>query len=99
MDLIRFALTQSRIEYAQNFDVIEISTIKFSQLIDLAIFPKNTKEFVSVLKILNKNKCVFRVVGNTSNLLFTTRINYPIVFTNKMKDEYIEQTKQLYDNL
>ena len=88
MDLIRFALTQSRIEYAQNFDVIEISTIKFSQLIDLAIFPKNTKEFVSVLKILNKNKCVFKVVGNTSNLLFTTRINYPIVFTNKMKDEY-----------
>ena len=88
MEMIKFALTQSRIEYFQNFDVIEISTIKFSQIIDLAIFPKNTKELVLVLKLLNKNKSVFRVVGNTSNLLFATKINYPIVFTSKMKDEY-----------
>lgn len=71
--MIKFALTQSRIEFSQNFDVVEISTIKFSQIIELAIFPKNTKELVIVLKILNKNKSVFRVVGNTSNLLFATK--------------------------
>ena len=73
MEMIKFALTQSRIEFSQNFDVVEISTIKFSQIIELAIFPKNTKELVIVLKILNKNKSVFRVVGNTSNLLFATK--------------------------
>ena len=88
MEMIKFALMQSRIEFSQSFDVSEISTIKFSQIIDLAIFPKNTKELILVLKILSKNKCVFRVVGNTSNLLFATKINYPIVFTSKMKDEY-----------
>ena len=88
MDLIKFALSQSRIDYAENFDVIEISTIKFSQIISLAIFPKNTKEMISVLKILHKGKTFYRVVGNTSNLLFVDKINYPVVFANKMKDEY-----------
>ena len=88
MDMIKLALKQSKIEFIQNFDVAEISTIKFSQIIDLAIFPKSVKELVSVLKILNKYKQIFKVVGNTSNLLFVQRIIFPIVFTSKMKDEY-----------
>ena len=28
------------------------------------------------------------MVGNTSNLLFVEKIRYPVVFTNRMKDEY-----------
>ena len=88
MDVIKNALMQSKIDYIENFDVIEISTIKFSQIIDLAIFPRTTKELVCVLKILNRNKVFFKVVGNTSNLLFVGKVSFPIVFTNKMKDEY-----------
>ena len=88
MDMIKLALMQSKIDFAQNFDVIEVSTIKLSQIIELAIFPRNSKELVVTLKILHKSKSLFRVVGNTSNLLFVEKIRYPIVFTNKMKDEY-----------
>ena len=88
MDMIKLALMQSKVDYVQNFDVIEISTIKFSQVIDLAIFPKNTKELILILKILHRNKSPFKVVGNTSNLLFVGKVNFPVVFTNKMKDEY-----------
>ena len=88
MDMIKLALMQSKIDYVQNFDVIEISTIKFSQIIDLAIFPKNTKELLGVLRILHRNKIAFKVVGNTSNLLFVGKVSFPVIFTNKMKDEY-----------
>ena len=88
MDIIKLALIQSKIDYVQNFDVIEISTIKFSQIIDLAIFPKNTKELLLVLRILHRQRIEFKVVGNTSNLLFVEKIRFPVVFTNKMKDEY-----------
>lgn len=88
MDTIKFALAQSKIDFVQNYDVVEVSTIKFSQVIDLAIFPKNVKELKFVLKLLYKQKYRFKVVGNTSNILFVGRVDYPVVFTNKMKDEY-----------
>ena len=88
MDMIKFALMQSKIDFIQNFDVYDISTIRISQIIDLAIFPRNVKELSLVLKLLYKQKLKFKVLGNTSNVLFAGRVNYPIIFTNKMKDEY-----------
>lgn len=86
--MIKFALLQSRIDCIENFDIAEVSTIRFNQIVKLAIFPKNVKELTLVLKVLFKQKYRFKVVGNTSNLLFVGKVNYPIVFTNKMKDEY-----------
>lgn len=88
MEKLKHALTQSKIDFVENFDVVEISTIRIGQIIALAIFPKNVKEFGSVVKFLYKQKYKYKVVGNTSNLLFVGKINYPVVFTNKMKDEY-----------
>ena len=86
--MIKFALIQSKIDFIENFDVAESSTIRFSQIIKLAIFPKTVKELTFVVKCLYKQKTNFKVVGNTSNLLFVSKVSYPIVFTNKMKDEY-----------
>ncbi len=86
--MIKLALSQSKIDYVQNFDVIEISTIKFSQIIGLAIFPKCLKDLIFVLKLFYRQKYKFKVVGNTSNLLFVGKVDYPVIFTNKMKDEY-----------
>lgn len=88
MDLLKNTLVQSKIDFIENFDVVEISTLKINQIIELAIFPKNTREFVKILKILYKQKQKYKVVGNASNLLFVEKISYPIIFTNKMKDEY-----------
>lgn len=86
--MIKFALLQSRIEFFENFDIADVSTIRFSQIIRLAVFPKNTKELTLAIKLFVKHKCKFKVVGNTSNLLFVNKIDFPVVFTNKMKDEY-----------
>ena len=88
MEMIKLALLQSKIDFILDFDVSEISTIKISQKIELAIFPKNVKELCASLKILNRLKQKFKVVGNVSNILFVERIEFPIIFTCKMKDEY-----------
>lgn len=88
MDKLKQALVQSKIDFIENFDVVEISTIRIGQIIALAIFPKNVKELEFVIKLLFKQKCKYKLVGNTSNLLFVGRVDYPVVFTCKMKDEY-----------
>lgn len=88
MDEIKFALRQSKIDYIENFDVVEISTIRIGQIIELAIFPKSVKELILAIKLMYRAKAKFKVVGNTSNLLFVSKIKTPIIFTCKMKDEY-----------
>lgn len=88
MDKLKQMLVQSKIDFVENFDVAEISTIRIGQIIRMAIFPKNVRELSFIVKFLFRQKYEYKVVGNTSNLLFTSTISFPIVFTNKMKDEY-----------
>ena len=95
MDKIKLSLSQLKIDFIEDFDIVEISTLKISQKISLAIFPKNISQLTSVLKLLYRSKCFYKVVGNTSNLLFVARVNYPVIFTNKMKDEYIINGNQV----
>ncbi len=88
MDKIKLSLAQQKVDFIENFDVIEISTLRVSQIIDLAVFPKNTRELCASVKTLCRFKQPFKVVGNASNLLFIERIRFPVIFTGKMKDEY-----------
>ena len=88
MDKIKLSLTQQKVDFIENFDVVEVSTLRISQIIDFAIFPKTIKELCFSVKLLFRLKIPYKVVGNTSNLLFVGRIRYPIIFTCKMKDEY-----------
>lgn len=88
VDMIKFALKQLKIDFTENFDVIEISTIKFSGILALAVFPKNVRELCLAVKLFYRKKIVYKVVGNTSNLLFVGKVDFPVIFTNKMKDEY-----------
>lgn len=86
--MIKLALKQLKIDYIENFDVIEVSTIKLGQVIELAVFPKNVRELCLAVKLMYRKKVKFKVVGNTSNLLFVSKITFPIIFTSKMRDEY-----------
>lgn len=88
MEKIKLVLIQSNIDFVENFDVREMSTIRIGGLVRLAIFPKSVRELTFVAKFFYKNRIKFKVVGNTSNLLFVGDVFYPIIFTNKMKDEY-----------
>lgn len=88
MDKLKNSLYQLNIDFVENFDVVDISTLKTSQIIRIAVFPKNTKQLVSTLKLLYRLKLNYKVLGNTSNILFMGFVDYPIIFTCKMKDEY-----------
>ena len=88
MDKIKKELDRLGIDFFENYDVVDISTIKINQIIRLAVFPKTIKELVWVLKLFYREKLVFKVVGNASNLLFISKIMFPVIFTCKMKDEF-----------
>ena len=88
MDKIKPSLLRQKIDFIENFDIIEVSTLRISQVIEIAIFPKTIRELCFVVKLLFRCKQPYKIVGNASNLLFVGRVRYPVIFTNKMKDEY-----------
>ncbi len=87
MNKITNYLDKQKIEYYKNFDVELLSSIKIGANCKLAIFPKNKKELTKILMFLFGEKIYYRVIGNASNILFVEEICYPLIFTNKMKDE------------
>ena len=89
MDKFKVVLRNKKIEYFENFDIADVSTIKISSKVKMAIFPKTEKEFEFVLSALWKRKLKFKVVGNISNVLFVNNFSHPVVITSKMKDEYV----------
>ncbi len=80
-------LKKNNIEHYTNFDVSTISSIKIGTKCKLVIFPRNTSEFSKLLIFLYTSKIFYRVFGNASNVLFVKELNYPIIFTMKMRDE------------
>lgn len=94
MEKIIKILGKNKIEFCENFDLSQLSSIKLGTMAKLAIFPKNQKELERILCLLFSRKMYFKVVGNLSNVLFIQNINYPIVVTSKMVDEIeIEKRK------
>lgn len=89
MDKIKNELVKNKVDFIEDFDVCEISSIRISQIIKFAIFPKTIKEFEFVLKLFYKSKKQYKVVGGASNILFVSMITFPVIFTSKMKEEYI----------
>lgn len=89
MEKIKLFLNKNTIEYYENFDVSGISTIKLGAKVKLAIFPKNEKQFVCLIKYFNQKKIYFKVLGNLSNAFVIEEISYPIIITNKMTNETV----------
>ncbi len=87
MEKILKYLDKNGIEFHENFDVSQISSIRLGASLRLAIFPKTEKQFEKLLCFLSASKTYFRVVGNLSNVLFVENINYPVIITNRMIDE------------
>ena len=88
MDRLRVVLKSKNIDFYENFDVAEISTIKISAILKLAIFPKNENDLIKILRCLWNYKVPYLVVGNISNVLFYEKISFPVIITARMKDEY-----------
>lgn len=88
MNRLKELLNNKNIDFIENFDIAEISTIKVKAILKLAVFPKCENDLIKTLKLLWQNKIPFIVVGNVSNVLFCVDAKIPVIVTAKMKDEY-----------
>lgn len=86
--IIKF-LEKNGIEFQENFDISQISSIKLGQQIGLAIFPKTIKQLEKIVTMLFSSKIYFRVLGNVSNVLVVKNLDYPVIITSKMVDEIL----------
>lgn len=87
MEKILKFLDKSKIEFFQNFDLAQISSIRIGGNADLVVFPKTTKELEDIVLFFQASKVCFKVIGNASNLLFVEDIHFPLVVLSKMVEE------------
>lgn len=90
MDKLKQFLDKNNIEYATDFDMSGVSSMKLGGVAKLVIFPKNVKQLEKTLMFMWSVKCYYKVIGNASNVLFLGVVNFPVIITTKMADE-IEQ--------
>ena len=89
MEKVKIFLQKNSIEFHEDFDLSNVSTIKIGVSAKLVIFPKTERELERIVLFLAGNKIFYRVFGNLSNVLFLGSINFPIIVTNKMNAELI----------
>ncbi len=75
------------VEVKENLPLSKYSSFKIGGECDIAIFPKNTEEFISAVNTLTDTGVRFDVVGNNSNILFDDKgYRGALIFTQKMND-------------
>lgn len=87
VNIIKSFLEKNNLEYIENFDLSQISTIKLGAKAKLTIFPKNSLELKKLLKFFYNKKIFYRIFGNLSNVLFVQNIDFPLIITSKMENE------------
>ena len=87
MENLKKFFDKNKIDYYFDFDISQFSSIKIGSIIKLLILPKTTKELELILKFFYRKKIFYRVFGNLSNVLFTSKIDYPVILTSKMQAE------------
>ena len=75
------------IETKENLPLSKYSTFKIGGKCDIAVFPKNTEEFICAVNTLTDSGVRFDVIGNGSNILFDDNgYRGALIFTKKMND-------------
>ncbi len=87
MEKLKTFLDKNKIEYIENFDLSSVSAIKIGDRALIAIFPKTEIELEKLILSLQSRKIYFKIVGNASNLLFVSKLDFPVIVTSKMIDE------------
>ena len=83
MKHITDALSAYNITFRENEDVTMRSSFKVGGIAALAVFPDSIEKLVAALRILNKGKMRFEVIGNASNILFAfDRFDGALIFTS-----------------
>lgn len=70
IDSIINYLNKNKIKYEKDFLIKKISYIKIGGIVPLYIKPETIEIFIDLIKYLNINGLIYKVVGNISNCLF-----------------------------
>jgi len=62
-------LKQNDVEFSRNFKISDFSTVRIGGYADLAVFPQNEKQMISLLDYLYAHKIKHKILGRISNVL------------------------------
>ncbi len=78
----------SDIEYEQNADAKDVTTMKIPSKLKGIFYPKNQKELIFIYNFLSINDIDFKLIGNGSNLIFSPNCqNLVLISTKKLKEK------------
>ena len=81
------------IETKENLPLSKYSTFKIGGKCDIAVFPKNTEEFICAVNTLTDSGVRFDVIGNGSNILFDDKgYRGALIFTKEMNGTQYTRT-------
>lgn len=90
-------LSENGIEYTTSVNLSDFSYFKTGGTADLILYPQNQEKLIECVQWLNQNDITFKVIGETSNLLFLDDVRYGcLISTSKISYlHYDEDTNQI----
>ena len=70
--MIKSFFNKNKIEYKENISLKNYNTYKIDSTCSYMVFPKNREELIKVLREIKKEKTKYLVLGNGSNVIFSS---------------------------
>jgi len=88
-------LLNSKIEFKQNVNLSKYSNFRTGKIAEYIILPKTVEELKTLVNFLVENRINYKVIGNTTNLLFLDDVVYGVLLSlkNIKKIEIYEHKK------
>jgi UDP-N-acetylmuramate dehydrogenase len=81
-------LNSNKIYYKEKVSLEKLSYLKSKGLVDLVIFPTSIEELKTVNTLFKNKNLRYKIVGNTSNILFLDDIVYSVFLSTKLFNKY-----------
>lgn len=73
-------------EILRNIDLYKFSTMRLHSVADIMYIPENVIELSDLVSKFKKNNQKFHIVANGSNIIFSDRVQTPIILIRKVDD-------------
>lgn len=90
-------LSDSEVQYTKSVNLSVFSYFKSGGMADFILFPSNQVQLAECIRWLNQHEILFKVVGETSNLIFLDDVNYGcLISTSNISFlQYDEKTEEI----
>ena len=80
------------LEIIENVSLKKYTTFKLNEVASLIVFPENISALIYLIKYLKENKIRFKIIGNGSNLIFTSNYDGVLIKLDYFNDLKIDDT-------